>query len=146
MKLLVAIDFSITTPRVLQEAALFSKLLSAELWLLHVAEPDPDFVGYELDPRVMRDLVAGKFRDEHQRLHAEADRFREMGVTATPILMQGRTAESILTEAGKLPADMIILGSHGHGAVYHLLVGSTCEGVLKKAKCPVLVVPARVQG
>ena len=34
------------------------------------------------------------------------------------------------------------MGSHGHGAIYELLVGSVTEGVLRKARCPVLVVPS----
>jgi len=37
---------------------------------------------------------------------------------------------------------MIVMGSHGHGALYELLVGSITQGVLKAAKCPVVVVPA----
>jgi nucleotide-binding universal stress UspA family protein len=35
------------------------------------------------------------------------------------------------------------MGSHGHGALFEFLVGSVTNGVLKSAKCPVLVVPAK---
>ncbi|MGL5938967.1 MAG: universal stress protein, partial [Waterburya sp.] len=38
---------------------------------------------------------------------------------------------------------MIVLGSHGHGAVYRTLVGSVSEGIIHKASCPVLIVPAK---
>jgi nucleotide-binding universal stress UspA family protein len=48
----------------------------------------------------------------------------------------------VLAQAKRLKADVIVLGSHGHGAVYNLVVGSTANGVLKHAPCPVLVVPA----
>ncbi|MEO8353471.1 MAG: universal stress protein, partial [Chthoniobacteraceae bacterium] len=40
-------------------------------------------------------------------------------------------------------ADMIVMGSHGHGSFYELLVGSVTSGVLRDARCPVLVVPAK---
>ena len=47
----------------------------------------------------------------------------------------------IAEEAKALKADYIVIGSHGHGAFYDLLVGSTTSGVLKKASCAVVVVP-----
>ncbi|MEW5940915.1 MAG: universal stress protein [Chloroflexota bacterium] len=68
---------------------------------------------------------------------------RKAGLDATALVVQGATVETILNEASKLEADMIVVGSHGHGALYQLLVGSVCEGVLRKAACPVLVVPTR---
>lgn len=48
---------------------------------------------------------------------------------------------TIIAQANALKAAYIVIGSHGHGAVYDLVVGSTTQGVLRKARCPVLVVP-----
>jgi nucleotide-binding universal stress UspA family protein len=64
---------------------------------------------------------------------------------ATALLVQGPTVETILEEATRLNADLIILGSHGRGAAIQLLVGSVSGGVLQKSKCPVLIVPTRKQ-
>jgi len=89
----------------------------------------------------MRDEAAREFRKEHVALQNEVHAFRDMGVDATALMVQGQTAESILKEADRLKAELIVIGSHGHGAVHHLLVGSVSEHVLRKAKCPVLVVP-----
>jgi nucleotide-binding universal stress UspA family protein len=50
-------------------------------------------------------------------------------------------AEEILNQAGVLQADLIVMGTHGHGAMYKLLVGSATKGVLKRSKRPVLLVP-----
>ena len=44
--------------------------------------------------------------------------------------------------AATLEVDYIVMGSHGHTALYDLLVGSTTHGVLLRAKCPVIIVPA----
>jgi nucleotide-binding universal stress UspA family protein len=54
----------------------------------------------------------------------------------------GSVADEILTEAAAIEADFIVMGTHGHGAMYHLLVGSATKGVLKHATRPVLLVPS----
>jgi nucleotide-binding universal stress UspA family protein len=141
MKLLVGLDLSDSTEAIMKKAKALAQELSAEVWLMHVVEPDPDFVGFDAGPQSVRDAVSKRFREEHAQLHALADALREDSLTATALLVQGATVETVLKEAEKLEVDMIILGSHGRGAVYHLLVGSVSEGILHKARCPVLVVP-----
>ena len=81
-------------------------------------------------------------REDHRRLQALAARFSDSGVDATAMLVQGATAPKILEEVGRVNADWVIMGSHGHSAMYELLVGSVTEAVVRKAACPVLVVPS----
>jgi nucleotide-binding universal stress UspA family protein len=54
----------------------------------------------------------------------------------------GSPVQHITSEAERTEADYIVMGSHGHTALYELLVGSTTHGVLKRAHCPVVIVPA----
>ena len=143
MNILAAIDFSPVTEGVLSAARKYARLLGARLWLVHVEAPDPNFVGYEPGPQTVRDQVADDMRAGHRALQEAAERCRTDGITTTALLVQGPTAETLVSEAGKLTAEMIIIGSHGHGAVHHLLVGSVSEAVLRHALCPVLVVPDR---
>jgi nucleotide-binding universal stress UspA family protein len=143
MDILVPIDFSSVTEEVLGHAQVLSGAFSGKLWLLHVAAPDPDFVGYSAGPQSVRDQMAKIFHQEHQQLQGEAETLRESGIDATAVLAQGPTIETIMEEAERRKVDMIVLGSHGHGAVHQLLVGSVSEGVLHRATCPVLVVPAQ---
>lgn len=70
-----------------------------------------------------------------------AESLRLKGLDAKGLLVQGSTVETILKQADKLEAQMIVMGSHGRGAIYKMLVGSVSEGVLHGAQCPVLVVP-----
>ena len=56
--------------------------------------------------------------------------------------MQGSTPETIAREAERLNADLILLGSHGHGAIRRALLGSVSEHVLHHANRPLLIVPA----
>ncbi|MBI4621943.1 MAG: universal stress protein [Verrucomicrobia bacterium] len=48
-------------------------------------------------------------------------------------------------QAEKNAADFIVMGSHGHTALYDLVVGSTTHGVLRRATCPVVIVPRPMQ-
>ena len=145
MKILAAIDFSDSTEQVIGYLLALAKPLQGSVLLLHVAQPDPDFVGFDAGPQSVRDAAAETYHREHTEIQALADRLRDSGVEAKAILVQGATAETILKEAASFAAELIVVGSHGRGAVKRLLVGSTSEGVLRDAECPVLVVPVRDQ-
>jgi len=114
-----------------------------EIYLLYVAEPDPSFVGYEAGPDEVRHEVAVEFKREHEQLHAMADRLREQGHEAQAIMVQGPTVQTILEQAEKLDAEVIVVGSHGRGKLFDLVVGCVSAGVIRKSPVPVLVVPAR---
>ncbi|MBU1695399.1 MAG: universal stress protein [Verrucomicrobia bacterium] len=143
--ILALVDFSDVTAAVVEQAASMARGLEAEVVILHVAAPDPDFVGYEAGPQTVRDTVAEHLRKEHRDLQQLEDKVRARGVAATSLLVQGPTIEKCLAEAARLQPLLVVLGSHGHGLLRELLVGSVTEGVLRKAPCPVLVVPARVE-
>ena len=143
MKLLVCVDLSESTDRIVAKAGEVARALSAKVWLLHVAEPEPAFIGLDVGPQTVRDSLSQEFHKDLRQVQEFAERLRKDGLDATALVVQGATVETILSEASKLEADMIVAGSHGHGAMYQLLVGSICEGVLRKAGCPVLVVPIR---
>jgi nucleotide-binding universal stress UspA family protein len=146
MKILISVDLSDSTAKVVEKAEDFAKGLSAEVWLLHVAAPDPDFVGYDAGPQSVRDSVAQKYHEEHRQIQAIAGQFRKKGLEATALLIQGVTADTILNEAAKLRVDMVVVGSHGRGMVRHLLVGSVSEEVIRRSLVPVLVVPTHSPG
>jgi len=141
MKLLAALDFSTATPAVLREARTWATRLNAKLWLSHVAEPDPDFIGYKAGPDTVRDAMARKFHREHREIEAAAQELREADVDTTALLLQGATAETILQEADRLGVDAILMGTHARGALREFLLGSVSKQVLHQSKRPVLLVP-----
>ena len=144
MKLLAALDVSPTTPIVLREVRRWAQRLHAQLWLIHVAEPNPDFIGYQAGPDTVRDAMAGKFHREHQLIEAAAQELRKAGVEVTALLLQGPTAATILKEADHLGVDAILMGTRARSAVRELIVGSTSKQVLHKSTRPVLLIPPRV--
>jgi nucleotide-binding universal stress UspA family protein len=141
MKLLVAIDFSPSSQRLIGFARALADSLRAEVWLLHVADPEPAFVGYDPGPQVERDQVAIDLRREHRELQGLAEEWRAAELNCTALQVQGPTVETIIAEASRLAVDMILLGAQGKGFMQRLFVGSTSEGVLRHAKIPVLIVP-----
>ena len=141
MKLLAALDLGASTPAVLREARAWASRLSAELFIIHVAEPDPDFVGYGAGPESVRLAVAHKFQRAHQQIETAAQELRKNGVNATALLIQGATAETILREADRLHVDAILMGTRAHGSIRDLLLGSVSKQVLQESSRPVLLIP-----
>jgi nucleotide-binding universal stress UspA family protein len=141
MRLLVALDLSEPSELIVKKAEELAKEMSAQVWILHNAEPAPDVLEFRADPQAA--TLAEKFHREHRQIQEIAKRLRKEGLEATALLVHGPTVEVILKEASDLDVDMIVVGSHGRGAVFHLIMGSVSEGILRKSRCPVLIVPTR---
>jgi nucleotide-binding universal stress UspA family protein len=138
--LLVPIDFSDVTARVVEMAAALAKAFGSRVVLVHVAEPEPQFVGYDPGPLSVRMAVAEDLHADQPRLEALKKEFGEAEVLALHV--QGSIPGQILELAREHGAMLIVMGSHGHGALYHFLAGSVTTAILKDAPCPVLVVPS----
>lgn len=144
-RVLAALDFSPIGAAVLAHAADLAVALGAEVDLLHVAAPNPEFVGYEAGPATVRDARAHELQAEHTQLLAHAEALRARGLTVHARLVQGYTVDTILSEAERLGVGLIVVGAHHRGPLGRALLGSVSAGVLRKAKCPVLVVPKAAQ-
>ena len=154
MKILVAIDFSDITEKVLRESQSLAQAMSAEVCLLHVAEPHPDHITYDYDPAAMyamdpseiRDQIAQRFHKEHKLLQQYANELRKSGLNCKALMVQGNTVEMILRSAEKLNTDFIVAGSHGKGMISQILLGSTSEELVKKTQLPVYLIPVKKDG
>jgi nucleotide-binding universal stress UspA family protein len=158
-RILVPIDFSGATPRVIALARQLAKALDAEIHLVHVkqltAAAAQGTLGYGLagmselapmsgvpvtvfDP--MRQPVP---EDEGQKskLAQWQKEIAQDGINVSLHEPTGAVAEEILNQADVLNSDLIVMSTHGHGAMYNLLVGSATKGVLKHSTRPVLLVP-----
>lgn len=149
MKILVAIDFSDITEKVLNQASDLAKSMQAEVCLLHVAEPNPDHIAYDYDPAALyavdpseiRDQIAQRFHKEHKTLQEYANDFRSQGLDCKALMVQGETVQMILNGIEKLSIDFIVVGSHGKGMISQVLLGSTSEALIKKTSVPVYLIP-----
>jgi nucleotide-binding universal stress UspA family protein len=100
-----------------------------------------------VDPGSLR-MPGGRYLARVDQVRAERERFaqelvtrgRSMGVTVDFLVWEGDAGEAIIDAAQAEGADMIVVGSHGRGAVGRFLIGSVSDHVVRHASCPVLVV------
>jgi len=144
-RILVAIDGSDTSRHALKHAIELARRLSSALRIVHVVDMDWLPLGPELaiDTGALRAarrdageriLAAAREAAQHATLEADA----AMIETGTPIQ---HVAESLVEEAGRWQADLLVLGTHGRRGFRRLLLGSVAEGVTKHSAIPVLLIP-----
>ena len=140
--ILVPVDFSPTTRQVIAAAHPLAEASGAQVTLLHVIQPPLVSSDYGLTIDMMREaLVASQKTAAKQLAHVE-QLLVAQGLNVTTRLIEGFPPEQIVEQARRLRAAYIVMGSHGHTALYELLVGSTAHAVLKHTPCPVLIVPS----
>lgn len=139
--ILVSIDFDDKEQLLLDKTLEFAKAFGAKAWLIHIAAPDPDFVGYDVGPQYIRDQRAEDLKREHKMLGEYSERLKQNGVEADGLLVQGATTEMIIQETKKLNIDMIIAGHNKRNFLYQIFVSSVTEDIIKESNIPVLVIP-----
>ena len=139
--ILTAIDFTSLTELLLQQSEKLAGAFDAKVWLVHIAAPPPDFVGYEVGPQHVRDERAGELRREHRDLQEYARRLTQQGIECEALLIQGPLLPTLLDEARELRADLLIVGAHQHSGLFRVLFGDTGRELLRRTTLPLLIVP-----
>jgi nucleotide-binding universal stress UspA family protein len=141
--ILAPIDFSPVTGRVCDEACALARRLKARVVLLHVIEPVPSMVNdYAMPMQDLDTLLDQAQAIATRKIRDLAKRCTRRGARVVTVQRTGKPVPTILAKIAELRAGYAVIGSQGHTAAYDLLIGSVLQGVLRKAACPVLVVPA----
>jgi nucleotide-binding universal stress UspA family protein len=139
--ILVATDFGESSEAALTYGRDLARGFDATLHVLHVVQNVYAQLGTEAYVSVLPDLqhdVEEAARIRLEGLLSEEDR---AALHATPVIRtSGATASAIVEYANEAKIDLIITGTHGRGAVAHMLMGSVAERVVRTAPCPVLTV------
>ena len=135
-----AIDFSSATKPVVAEAVTLARGRGARLVALHVVQPTV-VTDSEVWAQMKSEYDALTTAAAKKQLAELQKQLKSEGVMIEAQHIVGLPGPCILDQAVALKADYIVLGSHGHGAFYDLIIGSTASRVLKQAPCPVVVVP-----
>lgn len=140
--LLVTVTFEDKETSILISKAIsIAEKFDSKIWLVHIAAPDPDFVGYEVGPQYIRDHRADELKKEHKLVKKYADELREKKFDAEGLLVQGATVDMILKESTKLNIDLVIVGHHKHNLLYKIFVQDIDETIVHESKVPVLIIP-----
>ena len=134
-KLVVAVDHSNATERVLAAAQDLASLSSGEVWVLHLRE---------LEYMARGGPTATETRDEaEEKVDAAVEELTQAGIKAHGVVrntMYGHAAREIVDEAKAHDAGVIAMGSRGLGDLAGLVLGSTAHKVIHLADRPVLIV------
>jgi nucleotide-binding universal stress UspA family protein len=142
--IVVATDFSDTSREALDVALSIARDSGSQIHLLHVI-PDPLRQPWMVEPagldfRELQRLWTQEARRQLDALTTGRNLDPHRVLTAIAI---GSAAAEIVRYATDHHADLILLGTHGYGAVRRFLLGSVAERVLRQAQSPVLIVPHR---
>ena len=137
--ILAAVDFSPHSEAVIDAAVLLAKRFGAKIRLVHAYDiPIPLVSPYEV-------AIPEPYLEETRRIAAEklatlVDRVAGQGVAADSILTEVPAAAAIVRAAAETKADLVVIGTHGHTGLKHLLLGSVAERTVRSAGCSVFVV------
>jgi nucleotide-binding universal stress UspA family protein len=138
-RILVPVDFSENARAVLEWAAHLAEEHASRVVLLHVYHLPVEFQQLEgayLPP----DFWSNVKNEAEQQIGRYAEELRGRGIEVEALVREGYPATVIIEEAESQRADLVVIGTHGHTGLKHLLLGSIAERVVQKAPCPVLTV------
>ncbi len=140
-RVLVPVDFSEPSDKALQYGKALAGAFFASLHVLHVVQ-EPFVHGWTMEGYVaalpdFREDLEQQARERLAQSLTEAERGLYHAELVTRV---GAPYAEIVRYAQENEVDLIVLGTHGRGAIAHLLLGSVAERVVRTAPCPVLTV------
>ena len=138
-KILVPTDASENSRRALKAAVEMAQAMQAEVVLLHVNYTPQAYWGYTISYGI---TVTQEQIDQNGELALEATL---VGIDCSQVVLNkrmesGHPVTVILEQIKKDNIDLVVMGSHGYGAITGSVLGSVSQRVLQRASCPVLII------
>ena len=139
--ILVPTDFSESSKVALRYATALADRFGACIHLLHaIQNPFAQPWAAEIYAVSMADFEEAARRESDTQMASMLDETERQKYCACLVTEAGPPFLTIINYAAREPIDLIVMGTHGRGAIAHLLIGSVAENVVRKAPCPVLTV------
>lgn len=138
MKILAAVDLSKASSYIIEAVHRVAMATDSEVVVMFVEPPLPTTPGLEYSPAAIETGTT-----DTAMLEELVGQLNDLGVKATAEVRNGRPARVIVDEARRTGAELIVVGSHGHGLLFDALVGSVSAEILRHSPIPTLVVPIR---
>jgi nucleotide-binding universal stress UspA family protein len=139
--ILVAIDFSEATPDVIATAIMLKSTHSGKFWVVHADDSAPYLYSSKNRDVPNPVTVDTQSNDAKVALVGIRKQLSRAEMAAEFIRLEGPAADSILEKAREIDADLIVIGAQRHGRFYSMFFGDTGDELIRRAPCPVLVVP-----
>jgi len=145
-KLLTFVDFSDMTPLVMKAANSIARAFQMKLLIMHVATPDAPYEGRVFREDTSPRSVASEIRRMRRELRIICLVSTKLGVNAKALLVRGTApfgnpVPKMLSEVARHRPALIVMGTFGQSRLREALLGSASSAVVRKAKCPVLLIP-----
>lgn len=139
--ILMPVDFSEPSINALGYAISLAACFGAKLHLVHVVNTKIEAVGFYVPHMSFEKLDDAMRASAREMLDKFAKKHLGSFVNCEKNILEGEPNTEILKYAGERNIDAIVIGTYGTGYIDKLFFGSTTERLLKKASCPVMVVP-----
>jgi nucleotide-binding universal stress UspA family protein len=151
-RVLIALDYDPTATEVAEKGFLLAKSMDAELILLHVVSdlvlysnadysPIMGFTGFNDLSQIQMERTDELKNVSRNYLENTRQHLGDENIKI--VVEEGDFADTIITVAGKMGVDMIVMGSHSRKWLEEILVGSVTETVLRRTEVPLFIVPTK---
>jgi nucleotide-binding universal stress UspA family protein len=135
-KVLVPVDFSENSKKILEAAGYFSGICQAQLHVVFVVQSFDDYSGF-----FVPHMPVAKFEEEMvQAAEKKMENFLEGHQSVEATVLVGDVSEEIIRHAEESGMDMIIMGTHGYKGLEKVMFGSVAEKIVRSSPCPVLTI------
>jgi nucleotide-binding universal stress UspA family protein len=139
---LVATDFGSSSLRAVRFAAELAAQLSARLTVLHVIHDVPPMYPVESPPPLPLPAPDERERGTKRELDQFLETLENGARPCEGVVRFGEPSHEIVAYAAESACDLVVVGTHGRGALSRLLLGSVASRVLRASAVPVLIVPS----
>jgi universal stress protein A len=140
MRIMVPVDLTDDSAALVRCAAGLCTRVGGDLTILHVYSAEAALAALR-ESGLFLDLYVARLRSELNFLRAQAGL---SGLKPRIEVVEGDPVSVILTRAAEMKTDLIVMGTHRRAGLSRLLMGSVAEGVLRRAPCPVVLIPVSI--
>ena len=134
-------DFSPASGKAFKKAIELAKDNKAALTIVHVLPTLPLVADAYMAASAYDQMLTAQRRQAEKSMERTVQQARKAGVRVTGrVVDTGAMADTIVRYAKRERADLIVMGTHGHGALAKIVLGSVAERVISRASCPVITV------
>lgn len=139
-KIMVPVDFSDNSVKLLDSAAYVARKFGAKLDIIFVVQSFEDYSGFFVPHMPIAKFEEDMMRGAEEKMEKYVEENIDQEYVNAAQVLSGDVAEEIIGYASSEKINLIIMGTHGYKGFEKILFGSVAEKVVKTAPCPVLTI------